>query len=64
MSPKTNLFIFVASVGIIIFLILDLANIHLPYAAKYALTLIAVTLYVLLTRIKARISNKPKSKEG
>jgi len=62
LSPRTNFFIFAVSVGIVIFLVLDLVDIHLPSAARYALALIATTLYVLLARIKAKISNKPKSK--
>jgi hypothetical protein len=37
-------------------------NVHLPFAARYILALLAIALYTLLTKIKAKISNKPKSK--
>jgi hypothetical protein len=59
LSPKLGFFIFVVSVGIVVFLVLDLVNILLPYAARYAVALIAIALYVLAVGIKARAGSRP-----
>lgn len=64
LSPKTAFFLFLLSVGIILFFILDLVGIHLPLIARYAMGLIAIALYALLAAIKARMSRqdiKPKN---
>jgi hypothetical protein len=45
-------------VGIILFVILDLVGIHLPYMAKYAIATIAIVLYAVLAIIKARVSKQ------
>jgi len=58
LSPKTSFFVFVVLVGIVLFLILDLVGIHLPFVARYAVALIAIALYVLLAMIKARMSKQ------
>jgi putative flippase GtrA len=60
LSPKTSFFIFVLSVGIIIFVMLDLVNIHIPVAARFAIALIAIALYILASRIRKRISPEPR----
>jgi uncharacterized membrane protein YczE len=59
LSPKLGFFIFAVSVGIVIFLVLDLVNLPLPYVARYAVALIAIALYVLVVGIKARAGGKP-----
>ncbi len=56
LSPKTGFFIFTVLVAFILFLFLDLVNIHLPYVARYAIVLVALVLYVLLTRIKTTLN--------
>jgi hypothetical protein len=56
LSPKTGFFVFTVLVAFILFLFLDLVNIHLPYVARYAIVLVALVLYVLLTRVKTRLN--------
>ena len=56
LSPKTGFFVFTVLVAFILFLFLDLVNIHLPYVARYVIVLVALVLYVLLTRVKTRLN--------
>jgi uncharacterized protein YqhQ len=60
LSPKTSFFIYVLSVGIVIFLVLDLVNIHLPIVARFAIALVAIALYILASRIRTRMNQEPR----
>jgi uncharacterized protein YqhQ len=56
LSPKTGFFVFTVLVAFILFLFLDLVNIHLPLIARYTIVLIALVLYLLVAGLKTKLN--------